>query len=395
MSELIPANFGAVSSVFAGAAVEDDLSSGIQTSFGIIGYKGKVWSIRYRGENENLMRDDGDGPRNSIEVVIIKASPHVAKVWYETGYVDGSNAAPDCFSNDGIGPDAASAKPQCSNCAECPMNAWGSRITEAGKQGKACSDSKRLAVVPLGDLENSVYGGPMLLRVPAASLNDLSMYGRKMNQMGYPYYSIATRIAFDPAEAYPKFQLSAVRPLNDEEGGLIMAMRDDFAVKRIMSEDEHGQPAAVAVDPESVFEQGTGGIAPKGADAEATKAVAKPAAKPAAKAVAKPAAEPVAKPAAKKAPPPVEVEEEVEAEAEVEEEVEAEAVEEVEAAPTPKPKAKVDAKSSGFGKVAPAPVEVEEEVEAAGEEVEEGGTLNVASEFENDLDSMLNDLLGD
>src|SRR6478609_10592691 len=102
MTALVPANFGAVSTKFASQPVADDLSSGIQSSFGLIGYKGKVWSIRYRGDENPLMREDGDGPKSSIEVVILNASKAVSKVWYEQGYVEGSNAAPDCFSNNGI-----------------------------------------------------------------------------------------------------------------------------------------------------------------------------------------------------------------------------------------------------------------------------------------------------
>lgn len=259
MSELIPANFGQVSTKFAQSSVQDDLSSGIQSSFGLIGYKGKVWSIRYRGDDTPLMRDDGDGPRGSIEVVILKASPNISKIWYEQGYVEGSSAAPDCFSNNGIAPEPTSAKRQSDSCALCPHNQWGSRITPAGKQGKACADSKRLAVVPLGDLNNEMFGGPMLLRVPAASLQDLAMYGQKMNQMGYPYYSIGTKISFDAAESYPKFVFSGLRPLNDAEADIVLSERDGHTVSRILSENEFA-PAAVpagspAADDKPLFEQ--------------------------------------------------------------------------------------------------------------------------------------------
>lgn len=238
MSALIPANFGSISTKFAQQNANDDLSSGIQSSFGLIGYKGKVWSIRYRGDDKPLMRDDGDGPRGSIEVVILNSSKAVSKIWYEQGYVEGSNAAPDCFSNNGVTPEPTSAKKQCDSCAVCPHNQWGSRITPAGKSGKACADSKRLAVVPSEDINNEMFGGPMLLRVPAASLQDLAMYGQKMNQMGYPYFSVATRISFDPAESYPKFVFNAIRPLKDEEADLVLAARDGHQVDRILSENE-------------------------------------------------------------------------------------------------------------------------------------------------------------
>lgn len=260
MNSLVPANFGAVSSVFAGQQPVDDLSSGIQSSFGLIGYKGKVWSIRYRGAEQQLLRDDGDGPRGSIEVVILKASANVSKIWYEQGYVEGSNAAPDCFSNNGIVPEPTSQKKQCDTCALCPHNQWGSRITPAGKSGKSCADSKRVAVVPVGDLENEAYGGPMLLRIPAASLQDSAAFGQKMQQLGYPYYSIATKIAFDPQESYPKFVFSALRPLNDAEGKIVMGLRDSHTVQRVLSENDFVAPAgATPAADQPIFEQSEAG----------------------------------------------------------------------------------------------------------------------------------------
>lgn len=256
MTALIPANFGQVSTKFANQNTNDDLSSGIQSSFGLIGYKGKVWSIKYRGDETPLMREDGDGPKSSIEVVILSASKAVSKVWYEQGYVEGSTAAPDCFSNNGIAPDPASTKKQCDSCALCPMNQWGSRMTPAGKNGKACADSKRLAVVPVQDIPNEVFGGPMLLRVPAASLQDLAMYGQKMSQLGYPYYAIATRIAFDNAESYPKFVFGAIRPLTDDEADIVLTERTSHTVERILSENEFvTAPVQEQVDAASVFEQ--------------------------------------------------------------------------------------------------------------------------------------------
>ena len=92
----IPQGFGAVSTVFSGAAgTNDELGAGVASSYGIVGYKGKVWSIRHQGNEQILMRDDGDGPRNSIEVILIKASPAISKIFYKQGYVDGSNASPD------------------------------------------------------------------------------------------------------------------------------------------------------------------------------------------------------------------------------------------------------------------------------------------------------------
>jgi hypothetical protein len=313
---MIPEKFGQVSTKFAGVAVDNDLAAGVQAGFGLIGYKGKVWSIRYRGDEQQLLRDDGDGPRNSIEIVILKAAPYISKIWYEKGYVEGSTAAPDCFSPNGVVPDPQSTKKQSNACASCPQNVWGSKITEAGKKGKACSDSKRLAVVPVGDIMNETFGGPMLLRVPAASLQDLATFGNKMQNLGYPYYAIATRVAFDANEAYPKFILSAIRPLTDEEADQVLALQSSAEVSRVLAEGTEHQTAEAPVttaDVANAFEQppvtskGNDDAAVKAAAAAATKAANEKAAKELSdKAVAKAraekaAAEKAAKEAAEKA----------------------------------------------------------------------------------------------
>jgi hypothetical protein len=281
---VIPQNFGKVSTKFQGAKVENDLAAGVQAGFGLIGYKGKVWSVRHRGEEIQLMRDDGDGPRNSIEVVILKAAPYISKIWYEKGYVEGSNAAPDCFSPNGIVPDPQSTKRQSNACASCPQNVWGSKITDAGKKGKACSDSKRLAVVPMDDIPNEAFGGPMLLRVPAASLQDIASYGNKMQNLGYPYYAIATRISFDAAEAYPKFVFSAIRPLTDAEADMVIELHKSQEVARVLAEGAEAAASAPEPAMETVanaFEQPSAET-PKPAAAKPAAAPKPAAAKPAA-----------------------------------------------------------------------------------------------------------------
>jgi len=259
----LPKGFGAISSVFGGnkTGVNDELGAGVNSSYGIVGIKGKVWSIRFAGEEKQLMREDGDGPRNSVEVVLLKASPSISKIFYKNGYVDGANAAPDCWSADGIKPDS-SVQAKChSTCADCPMNAWGSRVTDAGKQGKQCADSRRVAVVPSDDMDNDLFGGPMLLRIPAASLKDLKAYGDLLSSYQYPYYGAVTKIAFDPSEAFPKLVFSAIRPLNDAEAAKVLKLREDKRVATVLSETAATVAASNAATeekkavPSSPFEQ--------------------------------------------------------------------------------------------------------------------------------------------
>lgn len=289
MNELInPSKFGSMSTVFASKAQSDDLGAGISGGFGTIGYKGKVWSTRYQGVETPLMRADGDGPRGSIEVILVKASPFISKTFYASGFNEDAKLAPDCQSADGIRPDASVVNKQCTTCAACPQNAWGARISESGKPGKACSDSRRVAVVPMEDIGNELLGGPMLLKVPAASLKDLKGYGDKLKALGYHYFAVATRIAFDPAQAYPKFTFGAIRPLDDAEAREVLRLQDDPRVARILNETaEHtAELPAPAAPVESIFEQPPApkAAAPASAPAAAPKAAAPkkaPAPKPA------------------------------------------------------------------------------------------------------------------
>src|SRR6478736_243413 len=156
MNALIPANGlpAELQAYITQHGLEDELGGGITGGFAVISYKGKTWKTKYRGDERLITRNDvvGDGskdPAASIEVVIIKASPHISKIYYEKGFTEGDMAPPDCWSVNGLAPDPAASKKQSPSCASCPKNVFGSKISDNGSKGKACADSKRLAVVPL------------------------------------------------------------------------------------------------------------------------------------------------------------------------------------------------------------------------------------------------------
>jgi hypothetical protein len=214
----------------------DELGGGITSGFAVVSIRGKAWRIKHRGEERTLMREDGDGPRSSIDVVIVKAAPQIAKIWYQSGYVEGSTAPPDCWSVDGIKPDPASPKLQSPTCAGCPQNAWGSAVRPGGSgKGKACADSKRLAIVPEGDMENEIHGGPMLLRVPPASLGAVKQYADTLNAIGLAPFGVVTRMKFDPSTEYPAISFEAVRVLEEDEAETILKHRASPLVERILN----------------------------------------------------------------------------------------------------------------------------------------------------------------
>jgi hypothetical protein len=233
---------GLPSKVFAQLPQQNDMAQGVGVSFGLLTFRGKVWRIKFRGEEHALVLPPAvpggppAGPKPTCEVVIVKASPAISKVFYKDGYAEGDKEAPDCMSTNGQTPDPASPEKQCTTCAACPMNAWGSKMMPSGKPGKACQDSKRLAIVPADDMANEMFGGPMLLRVPAASLQDMAAFSSMMQQHGYPYYGVVVSLSFDMQNAYPKLVFTAVRGLNDAEAAKVIELQNDHRVTRILSE---------------------------------------------------------------------------------------------------------------------------------------------------------------
>lgn len=180
--------------------------------FPVISIKGKVFHIQ-RGDEKTLVTKGDEGePAASLEAIIVAVNPNKSKVFYDSGYEEGSVAKPTCYSNDGLSPAADAENPQAKKCAVCPHNQWGSRITDNGGKGKACGDSMRLAISPPDQLND-----PMLIRVPAASLKTLGQYGAQLAKRGVEPHHVLTKVGFDYNVAHPALTFKAMRFVEADE----------------------------------------------------------------------------------------------------------------------------------------------------------------------------------
>lgn len=260
---------------------QPEFASGVRRGFAVVSLRGKVWRIVHQGAERPIMRAGTNPPEPaaSVDVVLVRANLGLSKVWYQGGYQEGQQDAPDCFSNDGVRPDRSVTTPQCASCAACPKNVWGSKVTEQGKPTKECSDSKRIAILPvaapeildldsrLDTLENEMFGGAMLLRVPAASMADLAAYEGMMFQRQHRLHGIVTRLSFDHTVAYPKIVFTPIRPLTPDEFGIVMDSRESAQVLEIIggavSGEEAAQPATGTLQAAArQVQAGTGYAAP-------------------------------------------------------------------------------------------------------------------------------------
>jgi hypothetical protein len=225
-------------------AVAAELAGGVTASFPIISYRGKVWRVRKGGQEVSFL-DANQDPVQSIELVFVKSNKLPSKTYYEKKYEEGDTESPVCWSSDGIRPDAAVTKKQNPVCASCKWNAWGSRITEAGKKGRACSDVRRMAVVFADELARKGTDAHLfLMRVPPASLNPLKDYAEKvLGPAGIEYFSLVTRVGFDTQVAYPQLTFRAAvlnnqpRFLTEAEYEAVQKLRESDEATRMLSEE--------------------------------------------------------------------------------------------------------------------------------------------------------------
>jgi len=136
----------------------------------------------------------------TLDTIIVGANPRVSKVFYGKAYdAAAENVRPDCFSNDGLKPDAIVENPVCDSCASCPNNVLGSKILPSGAKSKACADQRHLAVVAAAD-PTKVYS----LTVPVSGMKALREYLKELDNYGIIPEEAITQLGFDDQASYPK-----------------------------------------------------------------------------------------------------------------------------------------------------------------------------------------------
>ena len=169
--------------------------------FPIIAIGGNRFHVRRGGDDEGELiyraksnANDPNEPASYIDVAVINLQK--SRSYYPTGWVDGSKEKPDCFSNDGVTPDVQSGNVQCSSCALCPHNVWGTGTNNKGEatKGKACAEAIRLAVAIPSKMDD-----PLMFKVPPASLKNFGAMSKYVSDKGIPIAAVAVRISFDTA----------------------------------------------------------------------------------------------------------------------------------------------------------------------------------------------------
>lgn len=233
----LPARLQGVNSAMM--ALNDDALGGIKAGgFPSISIKGAKFHIKDPAAENPFqtimvaMQDGTKMPAPYLDLVIIAANPALSKKFYDGPYDDDADdKSPDCSSENGITPDAHITTPVSSNCATCPKNAWGSKITPQGKDTKACADSKRLVILPSASLNFKA----LALDVTPAALKEYGAYVRTLSARNIPIVEVVTRVTFDPTASFPKLQFEFLRFLSDEDAAFVKERIDSDEVRNIVA----------------------------------------------------------------------------------------------------------------------------------------------------------------
>jgi hypothetical protein len=193
--------------------------------------------------------------KGDLNVVVVNASPKVGRIFYAKQWsADAEPTAPDCFSNDGVAPDAGSANKQSDRCDSCEQNIKGSGMGNS----KACRYSRRIAVVLEEDFGTSIEGS-----VYQMNLSSKSLFGDSVGDNTHPFESYTKYLSNNGKSLdYVVTQLSFNED-NDNQSIL-------FTPTRFINKGEYAVTSKAAALPETQklvvmtpYQADTSGRAPK------------------------------------------------------------------------------------------------------------------------------------
>ena len=227
----------------------------------------------------------GKAVDKQLDVIIVDWLLEPSRKFYAGAYDKNAKATlPDCWSNDGIKPEASAKAPQAKTCMECPKNVKGSG---SNGQGKACRYERRLAVLVAGDPSGDVYQ----ITVPGGSLfsnNNGNLYGFE----GYKKFLLAnnaapdtviTSLIYDPETDTAKLWFKAASFLNAQQAAAVDVAQKDPTTDRLLkltaAAVDGAKAIAAAAEPVAAIAPPTASVNPFGDDDDEDEVPVKRAAK--------------------------------------------------------------------------------------------------------------------
>lgn len=203
-------------------------------------------------------------PGNNMDVIILAAS--YRNLWFGTAFNPDNIQNPKCFSlqmdDENMMPHPSVGDPPAKVCSACPKNAWKSDIKADGTigKGKACKESRRLAMLPANCLVDGVDGVKTaeigILDLPVTSAKN---YGGFVNAVaatvGVPPWACVANIKVQPSKNQFEVVITPIRVVATEEIARALKARVDEAIRAVTEPYDETNSANAAVSAEQLARQ--------------------------------------------------------------------------------------------------------------------------------------------
>lgn len=188
-------------------------------------------SIRV-GQDKSFTLPDGTKTRDDLQLVVVDFVSR--NDWYDRPFSKDEMTAPACFAihanpKELVASDNSPIK-QNDDCASCPMNAFGSSPTGAGK---ACSNTRLLAVLPPdADEDTDIW----LLKVSPTAIKEFDGFVAGVNRaFQMPPVGVVVTVGFNEAKDFPSLTFKDAQP---NENVAVHFARQEEARELLMQEPD-------------------------------------------------------------------------------------------------------------------------------------------------------------
>lgn len=158
-------------------------------------------------------------PGNKMDVIIVGVA--FENQYYPHKYDPNNVLSPDCYAvaltEDDLAPiDADCTNAVHSDCESCKLNEWESDPN--GGKGKACKNTRRLAIIPAAEIDNLDGADVLYARLPVTSVANWAKYVTQIgNVVKRPAFGVITELSVIPdikSQFKVCFQFKALLPDN-------------------------------------------------------------------------------------------------------------------------------------------------------------------------------------
>jgi len=228
MNDVIDYNAELAALAKVGVAREKPSSSNISFKSGMLAYNGAPI------------------PGNALDCIII-ASVH-ANTLYEGRYDPDNLSNPSCWAygedEATMAPHPSITNPKHTQCQGCPQNEFG---TAENGRGKACKNSRHLALIPAGTEPQDVAVAEVAVaRLPVTSVKNYSQYVQKVSALyNRPPLGVITTLSTSPdAKSQFKVNFAVGAMVANELLGQLLAKRESAAASLIRTYEPPVEQAA-------------------------------------------------------------------------------------------------------------------------------------------------------